>query len=559
MPVALEYVHLVYPQRMPLRGGLYGRQSDDRTGKAASVAEQFADGRELCEEHDITVVGEFEDPGISASRYGNRNASNPRRASTRKRDDFDALIETIKAGELDIVIAFQPNRYYRDLGDYVTLRNACMEADVFLSYGKNVYDLSKPEDRRLTAQDALAAEGEADNIHANAVRTAAAHAKDGKPWGPLIFGYKRRYDPDTGDLIGQFLHPVQDKIALQCWADVDAGGSTYSVAKWLNGLGKKAERGNGIPWTPEHVKAMLRNVAYIGKRVYRGEIVGDAAWPALLASEEEQAMFHRVKAKLEDPARRTQRESEVSHLLSRIALCGECGDHALLTAGKRNAGVQYLNCGTAYDTALREDWMDAWVETEVMDWFGKPETRAVFFPQSDDRDKRLTEARARLKTATDQLTEARELATERDEETGQFRLSPMTLAVFEKNLLPDIKKDEDLIAELTAGVPQTIRELVLASDPWLVWYGDEEQGRSGMTLEQKRDVLRKVVTIRLYKASRPGIRTLEPGRIKLSFVGQEGFIKRPITKKEHAQAQQEAAVAELTVARQRRRRATTAP
>ncbi|MFE2556038.1 recombinase family protein [Streptomyces sp. NPDC059352] len=554
MPVALEYIHLVYPQRMPLRGGLYGRQSDDRTGKAASVAEQFADGRELCEQFGITVVGEFEDPGISASRYGNRNASNPRRASTRTRDDFNALIDTIRAGKIDIVIAFQPNRYYRDLGDYVTLRNACMEADVFLSYSKNVYDLSKPEDRRLTAQDALAAEGEADNIHANAVRTAASYAKEGKPWGPLIFGYQRRYDPDTGDLIGQFLHPVQKAIAIRCWTDVDSGKSTYSVAKWLNDQGPKAQRANGIPWTPEHVKAMLRNPAYIGKRVYHGEVIGDAAWPALLKTDDAKAMFYRVKAKLEDPARRTHREVEVSHLLSRIAFCGECGDHALLTAGKRNQGVQYLNCTVAYDTALREDWMDAWVETEVLTWLARPEARAAFFPQDDNRDERLADARARLKGATEQLAEARKLATERDEDTGQFRLSPVTLAVFETNLTPEIKKDEELIAELTAGVPQTIRELVLASDPWLVWFGDEERNLPGLSLEQKRDVLRKVVTIRLYKASRPGLRTLEPGRIRLSFVGQEGFIKRPITKKAHAQAQQAAAVAELGEASERRRR-----
>ncbi|WP_282698165.1 recombinase family protein, partial [Streptomyces sp. CC208A] len=424
MPVALEYAHLVYPKRWPLRGALYARQSGDRSGKAESVAEQFEHDRAQCERFGIGIVAEFGDPGWSASRYGVGKHVKPRRVTAQPRDDFTALVDMVKAGEVDVVMAFLPNRLYRDMTDYVALRNACTETDTFLSYNGNLYDLSKPEDRRITAQDALAAEGEADNIHVTNTRTAAAHAQDGKPWGPLIFGYRRRYDPETGDLLGQFLDTAKAKIAKQCWIDADSGQSTYAIAKRLREQGKEAERPNGIPWTPEHVRAMLLNPAYIGKRVHHGEIIANAKWPALLEKPDEVAMFHRVKAKLEDPARRTQRESEVSHLLSRIALCGECGDHAVLTAGKRNAGVQYLNCQTAYDTALREDWMDAWVETEVLTWFAKPEARAAFFPQNDDRDERLAEARARLKEASDQLGEAQELATEIDEETGRFRLSP---------------------------------------------------------------------------------------------------------------------------------------
>ncbi|MFF5972275.1 recombinase family protein [Streptomyces sp. NPDC012769] len=552
MPVALEYAHLVYAKRWPLRAGLYGRQSDDRTGKASSVAEQFEHDHALCDRFGIEVVAEFGDPGVSASRYGNRSPTNPRRATTRKRDDFIAMVDTIRAGKLDLIMAFLPNRLYRDIAEYVTLRNACMEADTLLSYGGNVYDLSKPEDRRITAQDALAAEGEADSIHITNSRTAAAHAQDGKPWGPLIFAYRRLYDSSTGELLGQFLEDDKVDVAKQCWIDADSGISTYRIAKWLRGLGKQAERPNGIPWTPDHVRAMLLNPAYIGKKVHRGEIIGDAAWPALLESEEEVAMFHRVKEKLEDPARRTQRESRAAHLLSRIALCGECGDHALLTAGKRNSGVQYLNCMEAYDTALREDWLDAFVETAVLEWLASPVAREAFFPQDDERDKKLEKVRAQLKALTEQLEEAQALATEFDEELGAFRLSAQALSVLERSLGPKIKAAEEKVSEMTAGVPKTLQELILATDPWVVWFGDEENGRPGLSLDQKRDVLRKVVTVRLYKASRKGVRSLEPGRIKLSFVGQPGFIKRPITAKEHAQAQQEAAVKELEEARSRR-------
>ncbi|MFE6225419.1 recombinase family protein [Streptomyces sp. NPDC057854] len=544
MPVSPEYLHLVYPELAPFPALLYGRNSVDHTGEGSSVADQLHDGEVLCAKHGWPVVDTFQDAGVSASRHGKK-----------ARKDFDALIEAIQEQRGRIVVAFEASRYYRDLEQYVRLRKACQQANVLLCYNETVYDLSKPVDRKLTAQDALAAEAEADSMQERNVRTGRRLAEQGKPNGKLLWGYQRKYDENTGALIGQFLHPVHAPLARQAWVDLDSGKTLHSVAKWLRELGDEAARANGIPWKAHHVRAMLLNPAYLGKRTFKGEIIRDAQWPAILEGPEGEALFYRVKQRLEDPSRWHGQDSKVRHLLSRIALCGECGDHALLVMGKRYADKIFAVCSVKSDTALRKERLEAYVETAVLEWLSSPAARAAFFPEDDGRAAEAEEARARLEKMRAQLHEARELATKFDEETGDFFLSAMALAQLERTLVPKMKQVEQQVKDLTAGVPQTLQELILGSDPWVTWFGDGD-GKPGLSLEQKREVLRKIVTVRLFKASVRGVQKIEPGRITLSFAGQPGFIERPISLKEYARQQQEAAVVALTTAATRYRKAS---
>ncbi|MFF8409042.1 recombinase family protein [Streptomyces omiyaensis] len=539
MPVAPEYLHHVYPQFVPFPTLLYGRASVDHTGKASSVDDQIHDGRALCAEFGWPVADTFTDAGISASRHAKR-----------ERKDFEALLVAIREQRGRIVVAFEASRYYRDLEQYVRLRKACHEAGVLLCYNRTVYDLSKRDDRKLTAQDALQAEDEAESARERHLRTARLNAAKGKPNGPVLFGYRRRYDPDTGELIGQFIHDDQAPIARECWTRVDAGNSLASVARWLNEQ-PDARRKSGSRWTIVFVRKMLLNEAYIGRRLHRGVDVGPGDWPALLEGPKGEELFNRVKVRLHDPARTTRRDSVVMHLLSMIALCGECGDHAALTAHTMSGNRPYLRCEEGWDTALREDWMDAYVEEALMEWLGSPAAREAFFPKGDARAREREELAVRLAKMRAQMDEGRTLAAEFDEELGEFRLSAQGLAQMEKSLLPLIKKTEEKLKAASLSVPAHIAGLLAAPDPWLMWMGDEERGVPGLTVEQKREVIRKVVTIRLHRASRPGLKTLEPGRIRLSWRGEPGYRERRIMPVEHAQMQEAAAERVLTAARHR--------
>ncbi|MEW2386530.1 recombinase family protein [Micromonospora sp. NPDC047707] len=86
----------------------------------------------------------------------------------------------------------------------------------------------------------------------------------------------------------------------------------------LNRLGIPASQG-GI-WRRGVLRKQLMNPAYIGKRVPRGEIVGDGIWPPLVSEK----TYWSVVRMLGDPSRTTTCPGRAVHLLSYMVRCGVC-------------------------------------------------------------------------------------------------------------------------------------------------------------------------------------------------------------------------------------------
>ncbi|MFJ8804228.1 recombinase family protein [Streptomyces sp. NPDC102487] len=496
MPIAPEYLHMVYPDTV-FNALLYGRASRDPKKKGRSVADQIDSGRDLCDTYNWPIAEVFDqDVDRSASRHARRT-----------RRDFEALIAAIEAGRGRIVVAWEASRYYRDIEVYIRLRNACMENEVLLCYNGQVFDLSKREDRKATAQDALAAEDEAEGIRDRVLRTTRSHAKKGLPHGRILWGYARHYDPDTGDLIEQTEHPERGPVVREIFERIAAGETEYSIVQDLKSRG---ERLPGIEWEYYHLPNMLRNVGYKGRRVFQGEDIGPATWPALVPDE----LFDAVQAIVRDESRTTVRDWSVKHLLSGIARCGGCeGSPALKLA--RSRGYTVYNCPAAFDTQMREDKLDAYVEEAVVNWLVSKASMAAF--QSQQQEHKAAAARARQAALERQLAEAQEQA-------GKFRpdntpmLSITSLAGIEARLLPQIEAAKEEAMVSTA--PPLVRRLLGNPHADHIWNNE-------LSIEQRRSVLRAVVNVTLNRARSRGVRSIEPGRITLTFVGQEGFRARP--------------------------------
>jgi DNA invertase Pin-like site-specific DNA recombinase len=532
MPYAPEYLHLVIPDTR-FEAYLYGRNSDNaftnHAGARDSVDDQLATGRDLCHRHGWPVIREFKDSDLSASRHAKK-----------ARGDFEDLLATITGspapqGVRRIVVAYEASRYYRDLEAYVRLRNACVASNTLLCYNDQVYDLSRRDDRKATAMHAVDAEDEADAIQARNARTTALEAEAGKPHGRLPFGYAREYAVVGGRsrCIRQYEDPVRGPIVLKALQHIDSGKSVRSLLAWMN-TEPDAARPDGKPWSPRTVRILLQNRAYLGERLHRGTY-RKATWEPLkgLDTPAGRAMFNRVAAKLADPSRRTQRGTEVSHLLSYLALCGECGDHALLCAQSRAGGrLPILTCEPSRDVAMSEEVVNAVVEEAVIAWFtNKRKARAALVPGDDETEEKLAATQRLINGYEEQLREARALAEEFDERTGRFKLSAASLASMEQKLGPKLEAERKKLAGLT-GVSPLLLGMLEAEDPDVKWNGrpatETKPGVPALTLEQKREVIRKVVTVRLYKASVRGSRKIETDRIRLAFVGEPGFRDRPL-------------------------------
>ena len=526
MPYAPEYLHLVIPDAQFI-AWLYGRNSDDASGQGDSVEDQLNTGRAMCRDYNWRVDREFKDIGISASRHG-----------TKTRGDFEDLLtaiqhETPPAGVRRIVVAFEASRYYRNLDEYVRLRRACLDHNVLLCYNGQVYDLSRRDDRKTTAQHAIDAEDEAEGIRDRNLRTSRLQAEAGEPHGKLPYGYSREYDFVRGRrrCVGQHEND-QGRYVLEAFQRADSGNSIRSIVRWLR-TEKQAQRPDGADWTEDQVRRMLQNRVYLGERAHRGTH-REATWDAIkgLGTPAGHAMFNRVVARMTDPDRRVQRGTEAAHLLSFNALCGECGDHAfLICRPSTRHRTPTLYCREKQNTSLPEATMDAFVEEAVIAWFAsKAKARQALVPDDDGVEERMATAQRLVNGYEAQLGKAREMAETFDEETGEPALSVESLASLERRLLPKLEAERRKL-QTVRGVSPLLMSM-LSEDPEVVWNGCEEgpgrPARPGLTLEQKREVIRKVVTVRLYKARKPGVRKLEPGRIGLSFVGEPGFRDRPL-------------------------------
>lgn len=488
MPIAPEQLGLLYPGPFPAY--LYGRASRDPKKKGRSVESQLTEGREVCDDNDWPIVGEFPDVDRSASRYARRG-----------RERFEEMIEGIEKGVPRILVAFEASRYYRDLEVYIRLRNACMAAGVLLCYNGTVYDLSKRSDRKATAQDAIQAEDEAEGIRERNLRTVRLNAKAGAPHGRLLYGYARRYDPDSGDLIEQYPHPERADVVREIFKRIAAGESSYAIVRDLNARGVPH---NVRPWAEDHVAGMVRNPAYIGRRIHQGADIGKATWAPIVDEE----TFYAVRAIVKNPARRSTRERAVQHLLSGLVTCGVCG--AMLRVQK-NRGYKSYICSAGFCVSMREDKLDAYIEEAAVAWLSSPEAADAFQPEAASGD-RTAEARAKLAALEGQLAEARSLAGTVDA-NGAPGLTIASLAALETQLAPQIDQAR-AIAE-TSAVPPAVRALAGREDVDVLW--------ESYTLTQKRMILRLIVQPRLNRARSIGIRQIEPGRITPGFYGTPEF------------------------------------
>jgi hypothetical protein len=133
------------------------------------------------------------------------------------------------------------------------------------------------------------------------------------------------YDERSGTLIRQEPDPHTAQIVRDAARDVLAGASLWSVAVRLQDAGEltpmkpwsEGPRG----WDTHTVRQVLQNPAIAGKRVYRGEVFGEADWEPLICWED----FQHLQRLFADPGRRVKGGGAMSALAWRNSLASSGG------------------------------------------------------------------------------------------------------------------------------------------------------------------------------------------------------------------------------------------
>lgn len=459
-----------------LRAAIYTRISSDQWGEALGVARQEADCRALCERRGWTVVGVFCDNDISAW-------------SGKVRPAYRDILTAISGNEVDVVVAWHPDRLHRQTRELVAFIDLVEVHRVTVeTVTAGTLDLSTPSGRMQAKIVGTVAEYESDHKAERIRRKLAANAAEGRHHGgSRPYGWKN--DRIT-------LDENEAKVVRDAAKRVLRGESVKAIARALNAAGYRSSIGR--EWRDVTVRDMLMRDRNAGIRMYHGKPVGRGRWAPIL----DEATLLQVKAVLTAPGRRTTpgRDGKV-HMLSSIARCGVCDGPIIVARSKAYKGVTkpIYRCRDGHISRVQED-VDLHVAAVVVGRLSQPDARE------------LLAAPSATGGAAKAIAEAELLRTRLSEAAEAYAAGVLTLAQLEtvtRTLRPKITAAESMAAD--AG-----RVRVL--DPLLT--RDTEDAWLNLTPEQRRAVVDLLVTVTLHRSAVRG-RYRNPETIEIQWKGAE--------------------------------------
>lgn len=487
-----------------LEAVIYARVSDDRDGRSRSTDQQVNDGTAWCERERIPIVDTIIDDDIGASRY-----------SRKKRDGYDRVLEMLEAPSKRrrILVSWESSRAQRDLAVYVKLREICEKSGALWCYDGRIYDMTDPSDRRRTANDAVEDEYEVERTRRRVMRDLRANAQAGRPHGKLAYGYRiirdertgravdRVPDEDVTDSEGNVVRVGTAPIVREIAKRLLAGESIRSITIDLNQRGipsprpvrKGPRKGEPGRWITQTITSMMKSPTYAGLRVANGTVIREGTWQPILTLDEHEQLV----ALLGDPTRKTHRGSEPAWLLTFIATCGVCGSHVTRL---RPRGIDMYVCATNFCVSRSIKQVDRLVEQAVIERLEAPDVGDLLAKndnQSADAFKEARELQARLDKFVDRAADG--------------EISDASLGRIEARLKPQI---EAATRRANASIRSPlVRELIEngnARDKW-----------PGFSMPQKREVVRSLCEVTIFKARRKGMRRINPRYIGLWWVGSD--------------------------------------
>ncbi|WP_131104064.1 recombinase family protein [Ornithinimicrobium sufpigmenti] len=472
-----------------MRALIYTRVSlDAREGR--STTEQEAECRAWATREGWTVTRVITETG-SASSYAR---------STRARTRWTDVTTAIASGDHDILLTWEASRATRQLDEYAQLRALCAAHDVLWGYSGTIYDLTDRGDRFRTGLDTLLSEDESARMSERIRRAVRARAREGRPHGKLPYGYRREYDPTTGHLLRQVPDETTAPVVRDIYARVIAGDTLMAIANDLTDTGVTPPRPPSSrhdrpqAWLSITVRRIAMSPTYAGRRTHQGQVIGPAAWPAIV----DEDTWQQAVAILSAPGRRHPSPTTVKYLLTGIARCGPCGQPLKHFRNRNRWGTYACGQRGCYAVAITAPQLDNHVNGFMT---------ALLAAHADQLHALADGTPSTEATeATDELEALRSRLAGFVAEATAGRLSPATLSSIEADLAPQIAAAEARVRATL--VPSVLRGLDLdAPDPWGM-----------LDLAQARRFIRDLIDITILPAGKGnwGRRTLDEERVRIT-------------------------------------------
>lgn len=311
-----------------LRVAAYCRVSTDNEEQATSYDTQIQHYREyIISKPEWELVDIYADEGISAT-------------NTKKRDDFNRMIDDCKLGLIDLVITKSISRFARNTVDCLNYIRELKEMNIPVFFEKENINTMDAKGEVLITIMASLAQQESESLSQNVKLGMQYRFQQGKIMvnTTCFLGYDK---DDKGNLV---INKKQAEVVKRIFREYLEGKSILAICRGLERDKIKTSRGNAR-WHDSSVRKILENEKYMGdallqktytvdflnkKRVKNNGIMPqyyvEDSHPAIISKE----IFMQVQ---EEIARRGMLKDvhgrrkcfSAAHAFSQITFCADCG------------------------------------------------------------------------------------------------------------------------------------------------------------------------------------------------------------------------------------------
>ncbi|MFG3048160.1 recombinase family protein [Streptomyces sp. NPDC048241] len=518
---------------IPTRAIIYCRISRDREGAGLAVERQREDCEALAAQLGLEVVACYTDNDLSAY-------------SGKPRPGYQQLLEDLRAGRADTVLAWHTDRLHRSPAELEEYIDVCEPGDRSRSVQTRTVkagtlDLSTATGRMIARQLGVQARYEVERMIERQKRKRDEMAKNGqylggrRPFGYESDGVTPRSlvcfrcgldDPDdftitvscrdcgaSGAIEGWSCTKCGAPNGRHVWADcrscgsaaqvladsefaqirqaseaVLAGASLRSIAAAWNGMDPPVLTSTGIGWRQTEVRSMLLRERNAGIFRHRGEEAGPANWPAPL----DEPTWRSLIALIEDPSRRTSPGGERKYLGSGMYECGQCSAKSRIVTSNRAERGQHeaaYSCRKVKNHFVRKiEPVDQYVQLLVLERLSRPDVADVLAAREDPVD---------VSGAQRQMREARQTLDALAAALGAGEMDLQEWKVARQSARGRLEAAEAVLARAVKANP--IAGLVGAEDVEAEW--------KRLDLSRMRAVVSYLMTVRLH----PGRKGRLPG------------------------------------------------
>lgn len=450
--------------------GALTRISDARDSDTAGVDRQEADCRLLCDRlpapagyDGVEIVHVYVENDTSAFKRRRVNLPDGSTGMRTVRPELRRALTDLASGVIKGLIAYDLDRVARDPRDLEDLIDVVQMAEARVWSVTGSLDLSSDAGVTMARIMVAVANKSSRDTSRRVRRKHEELATQGKIGG----GGRRRYGyaDDRRTLV-----PEEAEVIQECARRILAGESLRAVAKNLTERSIPTALGNER-WHPRSVHSILTSGHAAGLRVFRGEVVGVADWPAIL----DRDTWDKIRLTLEDRRPAEGGSTQLKRWLTGVLICGHCGRSLKgwsAPRGRRYWCVSAEPHGGCGRTAIEAHHAEGAVRALILAYLARPDVLAALTAQVSSSA--LEAARAEAADDQHQLAELAQLWGEKTISTPEYLTA-------RKPILDRLSRYETLAQ---ARVPEAVRSLLKA--------GDRAAAFDALVPQGKREIARAV-------------------------------------------------------------------